>query len=128
MSRKIDRAGWQVYFERMSRVMAKDGKQAELEVESLDLGDQLAAEWVALDGITYDHKDDLIEMVLGDLDHLIRQPREIWVDEVGPSLASMEVVDREGARHILKLRTPLMLPAPEGVSRPSSEQRAQPRK
>ena len=35
MSRKLDRANWQVYFDRMSRVM--DGKQAELEVESLDV-------------------------------------------------------------------------------------------
>src|SRR5258708_28518923 len=78
MSRKIPRSGWQSYFDAMSKVM--DGRQAELEVESLGLGDQIETEWVALDGIVYDPKDDLVEMVLEDLDHMIRKPREIWVD------------------------------------------------
>src|SRR5260221_3521773 len=84
VSRKIPRSGWQSYFDAMSKVM--DGRQAELEVESLGLGDQIETEWVALDGIVYDPKDDLVEMVLEDLDHMIGKPREIWVDEVGTTL------------------------------------------
>jgi Family of unknown function (DUF5335) len=120
MSRKIPRSGWQSYFDAMSKVM--DGKQAELEVESLGLGDQIETEWVALDGIVYDPKDDLVEMVLEDLDHMIRKPREIWVDEVGTTLESLEVIDDEGTQHILKLRNPLMLPPPEGATRGGSKQ------
>ena len=126
MSRNIDRTGWQAYFDRVSRNL--EGQQAELEVASLGIGDQIAAEWVALGGIVYDPKDDLVEMVLGDLDHLIHQPREIWVDEEGLSLASLEVVDREGMRHILKLRAPLMLPAPEARTREDSRQAPRPSK
>jgi hypothetical protein len=113
MSRKIDLAQCQVYFDRMSRAM--DGRQAELEVASLDLGDQIEAEWIPLNGITYDKKDDLFEIALENVDHLIRQPREVWVDELGLMLQSLEVVDRDGVRHILKLRLPLMLPPPEGA-------------
>ena len=45
------------------------------------------------------------------MDHLIAHPREIYVDDSGPGLASLEVVDREGARQIVKLRDPLALPA-----------------
>lgn len=120
MSRKLARADWQVYFDRMSRVM--DGKQAELEAASLGLGDQIAVEWVALEGITYDPKDDLVEMILQDLDHLIRHPQEIWVDEEGLALANVEVVDREGVRHILKLREPLLLPPPEGGTQRTASQ------
>jgi hypothetical protein len=123
MSRKIPRSGWQSYFDAMSKVM--DGKQAELEVESLGLGDQIETEWVALDGIVYDPKDDLVEMVLEDLDHMIHKPREIWVDEVGTTLESLEVIDDEGTQHILKLRAPLMLPAPEGTARGASKPTAQ---
>ena len=111
MSRQIPQAEWQAYFDSMSNTMA--GTQAELEVASLGLGDQLEAEWVEFEGITYDPKDDLIEFVLGDLDHMIDKPREIWVDETALSLLGLEVVDAEGLRHILLLRTPLMLPTPE---------------
>jgi uncharacterized protein DUF5335 len=126
MSRTIDRTGWQGYFDRVSRNL--EGQQAELEVASLGLGDQIVTEWVPFGGIVYDPKDDLVEMVLEDLDHLIRQPREIWVDEDGLSLTSLEIVDREGVRHILKLRTPLMLPVPEARTRPDARQAPRPAK
>jgi hypothetical protein len=119
MSRKIPRTDWRVYFDRMSRAM--EPMQAELEVASLALGDQIEAEWVPLIGITYDPKDDILEIALEDLDHMISEPQEIWVDEIGLSLASLEVVDAEGTRQILKLRAPLMLPAPEAATRPASQ-------
>ena len=59
-------------------------------------------------------KDDLVEVALGDeVDHLISKPKELWV-EISPSsgLISMEVVDRDDVRHIIKLRDPMMLPPP----------------
>ena len=126
MSRKLARTDWQVYFDRLSRVM--DGKQAELEAASLGLGDQVAVEWVALGGITYDPKDDLIEMIFEDLDHMIRHPQEIWVDEEGLALASLEVVDGEGVRHILRLREPLLLPPPESGTQRTAKQPPRPAK
>jgi hypothetical protein len=89
------------------------GKQAEIEVASLDLGDQIEAEWSPLIGITYDHKDDLIEIALDDIDHLIRSPREVFVDYgVGGAIVAMEIVDSDGNRQIIKFRDPLVLPAP----------------
>jgi hypothetical protein len=114
MSRQIPQAEWQAFFDSMSESMA--GTLAELEVASLGLRDQLEAEWVEVEGIAYDPTDDLIEFVLQDLDHLIDKPREIWVDETALSLLGLEVVDAEGLRHILLLRTPMMLPAPERVT------------
>ncbi len=126
MSRSIDRTGWQAYFDRVSRNL--QGQQAELEVASLGLGGQIASKWVAFGGIVYDPKDDQVEMVLEDLDHMIRQPREIRVDEDGLQLLSLEVVDREGVRHILKLLAPLMLPAPEARTRRDSRQAPRPSK
>jgi hypothetical protein len=124
VSRKIPQDAWQSYFDAMSKVM--DGKQAELEVASLGIGDQIAAEWVELVGITYDPKDDLIEIILGDLDHMIRKPREIWVDEMGFALESMEVIDSDGNRQILKLRDPLMLPPPKSTGRDASNPESRP--
>ena len=110
MSRQIPKAEWQAYFDSISETMA--GTQVELEVASLGLADQLEAEWVEFEGIAYDTADDFVTFVLQDLDHLIDKPREIWVDETPSSLLGLEVVDADGLRHILVLRTPLMLPTP----------------
>jgi hypothetical protein len=47
-----------------------------------------------------------------DLDHLIRDPAEIWVEHGPAGLASMEVVGTDGVREIIRFRDPLMLPGP----------------
>src|ERR1700680_4553290 len=87
------------------------GKQAEIEVASLDLGDQIEAEWVPLIGLVYDPKDDIVEVAVEGLDHLIHKPRELYVEEEGGELSSLEVIDEDGTRSIIKLKDMLMLPA-----------------
>ena len=89
------------------------GRQAEIEVLSLKLGDQLAAEWLPFFGITYDPKDDIVEIVLEGMDHLIEKPQQIYADTGGgTSLVSIDIVDSSGIQQIVKLREPLMLPPP----------------
>lgn len=105
---KLDKGAWQTYFDRISKSVL--GKQAEIEVASLDIGDQIEAEWVPLLGITYDPKNDLVEVLVEGLDHLIRHPRDIYIDEGPTGLASMEVIDTDDVRQIIRLRDPLMLP------------------
>ncbi|MEA2917886.1 MAG: hypothetical protein QOJ15_9967 [Bradyrhizobium sp.] len=110
MARQLEKSQWRAYFDRMSKALL--GKRAEIEVASLKLGDQIAAEWLPLRGISYDPKNDVIEIALDGVDHLIHKPREIYVEEQGLELSSLEVVDAEGAHQIVVLRDPLMLPAP----------------
>jgi hypothetical protein len=86
------------------------GKQVEIEVIGLSMGAQIEQEWIQLLGITYDPKDDLIEILVEGLDHLIPKPREVWVDHDAIGLASIEVVDADDVRQIIRLREPLMLP------------------
>jgi hypothetical protein len=111
--RTLEKQEWHGYFDRISRGLL--GKRAEIEVASLELGDQIEAEWVPLLGITYDQKDDVLEIALDGLDHLIPKPRRIFVDEGLGGLASFEVVDHAGVRHIVQLREPLMLPPPSSA-------------
>jgi hypothetical protein len=111
MSRMVERKDWQGYFDRVSKGLEE--VKAELEVAGLaGLGDRVAAEWIPLIGITYDRKDDLVDLALDPLDHMIRKPREIWVDENGASLESVEVIDGDDVHHIARFRDPLRLPAP----------------
>jgi hypothetical protein len=111
MAEKLEKSIWRPYFDAMSRVLS--GKRAEIEVAALDLGNQIEAKWLPLLGITYDPKDDLIEVALEGVDHLIRQPLEVWVEAEGLDLSSIEVIDANGVRQIVMLRDSLMLPAPE---------------
>jgi hypothetical protein len=108
---KLEKPAWHTYFDNVSKILT--GKRAEVEVDALSLGSQIEAEWVPLIGIVYDPKDDLIEVILEGLDHMIRNPREIFVDHDAVGLlTSMEVIDADDVRQIIKLRDPLMLPPP----------------
>jgi hypothetical protein len=105
---KLDRAAWQRTFDQMSKSQLV-GKQVEIEVTGLNIGDQIEQEWIQLLGITYDPKSDLIEILVEGLDHLIPKPREVWIDHGPAGLASMEVVQDDDVRQIIRLREPLML-------------------
>jgi uncharacterized membrane protein len=109
--RIIPKTEWRSFFDRMSKVLL--GKRAEIEVATLDLGDQIIAEWVPLIGITYDSADDLLDIALDRANHLIRRPREIVIEEGDAGLASVAVVDADGTRQIVNLKDPLSLPPAE---------------
>src|ERR1700746_3915824 len=106
----VDKRGWRGFFDWLSQSLL--GARAEIEVASLDLGDQIEAEWLPLFGITYDNKYDVLEVALDGLDHLIYGPREVWADPSVGEMMSFEVIDDRGVSQIIKLRHPLMLPSP----------------
>jgi len=90
-------------------------REAEIEATSPALGDQVQASWLPLLGLVYDPKDDVVEVALDGLDHLIRSPRDIYVEEGNGLLASVEIIDADGVQQILKLKEPLMLPPPQST-------------
>ena len=108
---KLDRESWAAYFDSMSKVLT--GKQAEIDVESLSLGVQVESRYAPLHGITYDHRSEMLEIMLERWEHNIPHVGEIWVDQDGISLNSIRVVDTDGVEQIIKLRDPLMLPDPQ---------------
>ena len=92
------------------------GARAEIEVASLDLGDQIEVEWLPLLGITYVDKNDILEVALEVVDHLNYGPREVWADLNVGEMMSFEVIDDRGVPQIIKLRQPLMLPSPSPLT------------
>ena len=107
--RTIPKPEWQSFFDGMADALT--GKRVEIEAASLDLGDQIVAEWVPLLGISYDRRDDLVDVAIGGLDHLIRKPAEIFVQEGGNGVETITVVTADGEKQILRLKDPVMLPA-----------------
>ena len=107
---EVAKSNWKPFFETLTRTLV--GKRAEVEVASLDLGDQIEAQWAPLIGIVYDSKNDLIEVALEGLDHLILGPRQVYVDFDVGGLVGLEVIDADDSRQIVKLKDSLALPAP----------------
>jgi hypothetical protein len=104
----VERANWQPAADLLSRTIR--GQLARLEVAALPTGDQIEAEWTPLLGVTYDPKDDLFEIQLEGLDHLVHHPRSFAIRERGGLADSVSVLDDAGAEHIVTLREPIMLP------------------
>ena len=108
MTRKLEKSEWSSFLNRISKGLAST--QAEIEVTSLNLGDQIQAEWVPLIGIVYDPKDDIVEVAVEGLDHMIHRPRELYIEEDDADLSSLEIIDDAGVRHIVNLRQAVKLP------------------
>jgi len=110
--RRLERREWRGFCIYASRVLI--GKHVEMQVLSLQFGSQVGARRVPLFGMAYDPASDVLELLFGDeLDHLIRAPRELYVDEGSLGIVSLQIVDSDGIRQIVTLHDPLLLASPD---------------
>jgi hypothetical protein len=104
---------WGEFFGRMTALM--QGKLVEVEVAGLDVGDQIAAEWLPLNGISYEANEDALYVYTehgeGDVDLAIQHPREVFVELGDAGLNQVVVIDVDGRKQFVHLRAPLELPA-----------------
>jgi hypothetical protein len=107
MIQNVEKTEWGQLLDRISKTLA--ASLVEVELDALDLGNQVEAEWLPLIGIAYDHKDDLIEIALKGLDHTIRRPRELYVDENNGRVECLGILD--GTTQIVQFKEPLLLPS-----------------
>jgi hypothetical protein len=109
--RRLERSEWNGFCIRASRGLI--GKQVEIVVVSAQIGFYPEARRLPLLGIAYDPEIDVLQLLLGELDHLIRAPRELYVDEEPLGTVSLQIIDAENVRQILTLHDPLMLAGPQ---------------
>jgi hypothetical protein len=110
-TRDIPQTEWRTFFDVLSRILS--GSRLEVEAASLELGDQIVAEWLPLVGITYDSRNDLLDVSMKGTEHfshLIRHPRTIAVQEEEGAIRSIAVTT-DGIAEILTFKNALMLPA-----------------
>jgi hypothetical protein len=108
--RRLQRDDWSRFRIHVTRGFL--GKRVDIEVASLQIGFQPEARRLPLIGISYDPRSDVLGPLLGELEHLIRAPREFYVDEEPLGITSLQIIDAEGVRQIVTLCEPLMLPGP----------------
>jgi hypothetical protein len=113
---ELQRDGWRVYFDDLSRALGTT--QATVEIEGPDLGAQVQAEGLVLSGISYDNRDDVLVVGLSpggpaeSLEHLISSPQRIWVESSESILPStIEIEDAEGQTTLVRLQAAPALPA-----------------
>lgn len=107
---QLARSRWQAFFDAASK--AAGAQTVTVELTGLGLGDQMAAEHASLTGITYEPADDTLTLFLEGLEHRIRQPSAIHVEQELDALRSIEAIDAEGVHHIILFSAALELPAP----------------
>jgi hypothetical protein len=103
-TRQIPQADWQAYFDRFSKDVLGYlvPVEAMVEVISDELGAQKAAEHVRLVGITFDPRDDVLEIATEGYDHLIPHPDRIWCVEEDGFVSAMEVDRTDGTREVIR--------------------------
>jgi hypothetical protein len=104
-SRKLDKSEWQAFCDHLSKALLGDDPGSVM--VSLAVDGEVAVEWVALRGVAYDPHSDSFEIALGGLEHRVRKPKTLYVDEGPNGVAALEVVDGGGLRHGLRLDRPL---------------------
>lgn len=107
-TRQIQKQQWQDYFEEASRQLP--ATNVDVEVDGLDLGAQVEAEHLPLEGFSYDPHDDAISIICEGLEHRVPRPRRISVLENGGGLEAVEIVDADDHTHIARLTRALALP------------------
>lgn len=110
-TRHLEKNHWQTYFDRASRNLP--ATNVDVEVAGLDLGNQIEADHLPLEGLSYDPKDDAFSIICDRLEHRVSHPRSISVREDHKSLIAVEVVDEENHRHVARLTEAVQLPAEE---------------
>ena len=108
-TRTLAKTDWHAYCDSLSKALA--GQRAHIEVGGLRLGSQVAVKSLPLYGITYEPKGETLEIAMEGVDHIIRNPKAILVDDGVGGLRTMEIVDAEDEKQIMQLVEPLMLTA-----------------
>jgi hypothetical protein len=121
-TKRIPREQWQAYFDRFAHQYLSDDEPetATIELVSPTLGDQFEVKALRLLGVSYDPKDNVFELQLEDVDHLVFEPVEIWVLEgEGGFISTLEVLHSDGTKEIIYLRKGSPLGPSDDASVPS---------
>lgn len=104
--RTLPRDEWNDYFDDFSKSKGNTGRidYAEIRVFSPEDGIQPETRWLPLQGLTYDPKNDLLDIAVTGLDHLVAHPQQIYVDETQGRLDRFEVVRPDGTHEVVELR------------------------
>jgi hypothetical protein len=107
--RRLKKAEWRSYLDRIARALI--GRRAAIEIRSPQFSNDIQAEWLPLQGISYDPRKDILEIAVSGLKHMIRKPLHLIVEEDSGQLATLEIIDQDGLSQIVRLQEEAARPA-----------------
>ena len=116
-TRELERASWPAYFDSIASSI--EGMLVTVELMGEQLGDQTDIERLPVQAISYDPRDDVLEVAVGGrgtrypvvLRHFISNPTAISVEELEGRPSAILVTDPDGVRTLIRLFEPEMLEA-----------------
>ena len=119
---EITRAEWPAFFDSFSR--QHEGWLADLEIIDPELGAQLEAEQLPLEGVTAELKDegtDEIVIILGrkaqdHVTHTVARPTRVMLEQNDEGAdEALQIESSETAKVLLRFRSPMLAEAVDGV-------------
>jgi hypothetical protein len=110
--RRIEKSQWTLFCQLLDKELP--GKRAEIELASQEFGVQIEARWLPVVGVAYDPRNDVFEIALDGLAHLVFHPLELYAEVGSHGIESLAIVDTN-TWQIVMLRDPLMLPPPAAL-------------
>ena len=107
---EISKDDWSEFFDRVTETL--QGKRIDIEIDAPDIGAQVEARKLSLNGLVYDRKDDVFVIDTEVIEHLVRAPRHIYVSGDEDAVDSLEITVADGGKHIVSFSEPLALPLP----------------
>jgi hypothetical protein len=110
-TRKLEPDTWRPYLDWISRHFSV---RTEVEVDRSDVGDQILANPLVIDGLSYDPQNREVVVTATDaqFEHHISEPREIYVVEELGQPSVIEILDGEGYKQIVYVAQLAELPPP----------------
>jgi hypothetical protein len=109
VSQDLSRDDWRAHFDELSRSVR--GAEVTIEIAGEDVGDQIAVERLALTGISYDDKDDVLVVGVDapggspeEYEHIISEPERVQVATLGDGETTYDVTDADGRQHLIRIR------------------------
>lgn len=107
-TREIPKSNWLRFFAQISDVL--QGKVIQIEVDSLDLGAQIAVNKLSLNSLAYDRKDDSFIISTDEIQHVIQIPQQLFVTEEPLGIVSLQVRSSDEIEQIIRFSEPLAFP------------------
>lgn len=104
-TKKIERKYWKPFFDLFSQVYVGPDREtiADLVIETGTGETHTEIRSLPLLGMRYDVRDDVLDVAVESLDHLIYHPREVWITEDRDAgIREVEILDAGGARQIIR--------------------------
>lgn len=105
---EINKTKWKHFFDSLSKLLNRR-EDADLKFISPSVGSQVIETGAAFTGVTYEPKDDELNLFFKDLGHTIKKPVRIVLGEVGTTLVSISIEDSDDQIHTIEFGEPIWM-------------------